>query len=152
MPGAAQQRSAAACASAPSGPCWSPPASRILAFDLLIGLRLRGLLRPALASALLLVAAGAAHAQLPAPPSRAALDTRLAYVVSGDASVDGTARAGLAGLSSYVNSRTAAHLADPAGVQPGTDDLSYYPLLYWPVAAGQALSGRSHLRPQQLHA
>ncbi len=49
-----------------------------------------------------------AQAQLPSPPWRAALDTRLAYVVTGDAAVDGTSRAGLAGLSGYVNRRTAA--------------------------------------------
>ena len=115
----------------------------ILAIDLLIGLRLRGLLRPALASAAVLLAVGTAHAQLPSPPWRAALDTRLAYVMSGDPAVDGTARAGLAGLSAYVNSRTAAHLGDPSGVQPGTDDLSFYPLLYWPVAQGQVLSAAS---------
>ena len=52
----------------------------LLAFDLLIALRLRGLLRPAMAAA----AASSrpcqpARAQLPSPPWRAALDTRLAY-------------------------------------------------------------------------
>ncbi len=115
----------------------------ILALDLLIGLRLRGLLRPAMASlALMIVAmAGTAHAQLPSPPWRAALETRLAFIVSGDPAVDGTARAGLTGLSAYVNGRTAAHLGDPSAVQPGTDDLSFYPLIYWPVSDGQVLSG-----------
>ena len=115
----------------------------ILALDLLIGLRLRGLLRPALASALLLGVASTAHAQLPSPPWRAALDTRLAYLQSGDPAIDATSRAGLTGLSAYVNSRTAAHLGDPSGVQPGTDDLSFYPLIYWPVTQGQALSAQA---------
>ncbi len=67
--------------------------------------------------------------------------TRLAYVVTGDAAVDATSRAGLAGLSGYVNARTAAHLADPSGVVPGSDDLSYYPLLYWALASGAPLPG-----------
>ena len=111
----------------------------LLAIDLLVALRLRGLLRPALAALLLL--AGPARAQLPSPPWRAALETRLAYIVSGDPAVDDTARTGLVGLSSYVNSRTAAHLGDPSGVQPGTDDLSFYPLLYWPVTQAQPLPG-----------
>ncbi len=111
----------------------------LLAIDLLLALRLRGLLRPAIAVLLLL--AGPARAQLPSPPWRAALETRLAYIVSGDPAVDDTARAGLVGLSSYVNSRTAAHLGDPSGVQPGTDDLSFYPLLYWPVTQAQPLAG-----------
>jgi hypothetical protein len=58
--------------------------------------------------------------------------------VTGDATVDGISRAGLAGLSTYVNRRTAAVLADPAPVVPGHDDLSYYPLLYWPITADAA--------------
>ena len=45
------------------------------------------------------------------------------------------------GLSTYVNARTAAHLGEPSGVRPGTDDLSFYPLLYWPIASGQVPSG-----------
>ena len=45
---------------------------------------------------------------------------------------------GSPGLSDYVNRRTAASLAEPAAVTPGTDDLSFYPLLYWPIAADAA--------------
>ena len=112
----------------------------LLAIDLLLALRLRGLLRPAMAACLLIALAAPARAQLPNPPWRAALETRLAYIVSGDASVDETARSGLAGLSAYVNARTAAHLGDPSGVRPGTDDLSFYPLLYWPIVAGETPS------------
>lgn len=67
-----------------------------------------------------------------------ALNTRLAYVVTGDATVDGISKAGLTGLSTYVNRRTAASLADPAPVVPGQDDLSFYPLLYWPIVADAA--------------
>ena len=112
----------------------------LLALDLLLALRLRGLLKPALAAGLLMAVTLPARAQLPAPPWRAALETRLAFVLSGDQATDNTARAGLAGLSTFVNSRTAAHLGDPSGVQPGADDLSYYPLLYWPVTSGQTLA------------
>ncbi len=114
----------------------------LLAIDLLLALRLRGLLRPAFAAALLLLAVPA-RAQLPTPPWRAALETRLAFVLSGDPAVDDTSHAGLVGLSAYVNARTAAHLADPSGVRPGTDDLSFYPLLYWPITAGQTPSGEA---------
>ena len=46
-----------------------------------------------------------------------------------------SSRAGLEGLSDYVNRRTAATLAEPAAVMPGQDDLSFYPLLYWPITA-----------------
>ncbi len=120
------------------GPSLVAAALALLAIDLLLGLRLRGLLRPAMAG-LLLFAALPAHAQLPAPPWQAALATRLAYVVTGDATVDETSRAGLAGLAEYVNSRTAVHLAEPAGVAPGSDDLSFYPLIYWAIASGAAM-------------
>ncbi len=106
----------------------------LLALDLLVSLRLRGLWRPALAGLLLI--ALPARAQLPSPPWEAALATRLAYVVTGDSGVDDTSRAGLTRLADYVNSRTAAHLAEPSGVMPGRDDLSFYPLLYWPVTPG----------------
>ena len=100
----------------------------LLAIDLLVSLRLRGLLRAAAMLALLVLAAPA-DAQEPNP----ALSTRLAYIVTGDAQVDQVSRSGLAGLSDYVNRRTAADLAGPAAVVPGQDDLSFYPLLYWPI-------------------
>ena len=49
--------------------------------------------------------------------------------------MDGIAKAGLEGLSDYVNHRTAATLFEPDAVQPGQTDLSLYPLLYWPITA-----------------
>ncbi len=143
VPGAARQGLRGTAGERAVGPWLVAAGLVLLAIDLLLALRLRGLLRPALAALVLpwLLLAGPARAQLPSPPWRAALDTRLAYVVSGDPAVDGVSQAGLAGLSAYVNARTAAHLADPSGVQPGTDDLSFYPLLYWPVAVGVQPSG-----------
>ena len=112
------------------GPLLIALALGLLALDLLLSLWLRGLLRPAAVAALLLACAGPASAQ--EPP---ALVTRLAYITTGDAAVDGTSRAGLAGLSAYVNRRTAASLGDPAPVVPGQDELAFYPLLYWPITA-----------------
>ncbi len=64
-----------------------------------------------------------------------ALTTRLGYIVTGDAQLDGIVRAGLEGLSDYVNRRTAATLTEPDAVVPGKTDLSFYPLLYWPINA-----------------
>ncbi|MFT8720087.1 DUF4159 domain-containing protein [Acetobacter sp.] len=81
----------------------------------------------------------AAQAQDTAPTPQqtdvpgAALETRLAYVVTGTSEVDAVSREGLQGLSDYVNSRTSAVLGHPDGVRPGKDDLAYYPLLYWPI-------------------
>ena len=120
----------------PLAPGLMAAALALLAIDLLLSLRLRGLLRAA-AAVLLLTLSPAARAQEPNP----ALATRLAYIVTGDARLDQVSRAGLEGLSEYVNRRTAANLAAPAAVVPGTDDLSFYPLLYWPIAADAASPG-----------
>ena len=55
--------------------------------------------------------------------------------MTGDAQLDAVSRAGLEGLSEYVNRRTAATLVEPDAVEPGKTDLSFYPLLYWPISA-----------------
>jgi len=134
VPGAAQMSLATAPRTVRLGPSLIAAALALLCADLLLTLRLRGLLRPAVA-ALLIALAPAARA---ASPESAALSTHLAYVVTGDEAVDSTSKAGLSGLSDYVNDHTAAVLASPAGVVPGRDELTFYPLLYWPVTADAA--------------
>ncbi len=66
----------------------------------------------------------------------AALSTRLAYVVTGDASVDETSRLGLMALTRVLAARTSAELAEPVGLDPSRDELAFYPLIYWPIVAG----------------
>jgi hypothetical protein len=113
----------------------------LLTLDLLLALWLRGLVRPLPAARAAAVVVGlalvpaAASAQL--DPMQAALETRLAFVVTGIPQVDSISRAGLIGLTDFVNRRTAANLAEPMGVRPGVDDLSFFPLLYWPVTPDQ---------------
>ena len=63
----------------------------------------------------------------------AALSTRLAWVRSGDPRVDQISAAGLRSLGAVINRRTAAELDNPVGVDPETDELTFYPLLYWPL-------------------
>ncbi len=122
------------------GPWLLAAALMLLALDLIASLWLRGVLgRGALAVAralplaLLLALPTSLAAQSPQPDGSAALATRLAYVLTGNAEVDAISHQGLVGLSDFVNRRTAAALADPYGVDPGRDDLSFFPLLYWPV-------------------
>jgi Domain of unknown function (DUF4159)/Aerotolerance regulator N-terminal len=108
----------------------------LLCIDMLVSLALRGLLKArvsATAAALMLLMIPAAHALDNSP--NPATETRLGYIVSGDTQVDGIAKAGLEGLSEYVNHRTAATLYEPDAVRPGETDLSFYPLLYWPIIA-----------------
>src|SRR5215510_8835833 len=65
--------------------------------------------------------------------SKAALHTRLAYVITGDPEIDRTSEEGLAGLSKVLRARTALEPAEPMGVDIDKDELSFFPLLYWPV-------------------
>jgi hypothetical protein len=102
----------------------------LLALDLLISLFLRGLVRwPAVAVALALLAP-VAKAQ------DAGLATTLAYVMTGNAAVDQVSSDGLGFLSAAVSAHSSAQLAAPVGVTLGQDDLSLYPLLYWPLLPG----------------
>ncbi|MHA1189912.1 MAG: DUF4159 domain-containing protein, partial [Alphaproteobacteria bacterium] len=65
----------------------------------------------------------------------ATLKTRLAYVLTGNAGIDETSRAGLSGLTAYLTSRTAMEPGEPVGVDIERDELAFYPFLYWPVDA-----------------
>ena len=44
---------------------------------------------------------------------------------------------GLVGLSDVLNRRTAVETADPLAIDIETDELIFFPLLYWPVTADQ---------------
>lgn len=78
-----------------------------------------------------------ASAQDARPGDAEAIDaistTRLAYVLTGDSSVDAVSRAGLAGLTQYLIEKTALEPGEPAGVDIAEDELSFYPLIYWPI-------------------
>ena len=64
---------------------------------------------------------------------KAALDTRLAYVVTGLPDVDQMSRAGLYGLGLRLKARTSYEPEEPMGVDIAHDDLSFFPLIYWPM-------------------
>jgi Domain of unknown function (DUF4159) len=96
------------------------------------------------AAALLSIPAGPVRAQEPAPHAaanaapedfalKASLQTRLAYVVTGDPEIDRTSEEGLSGLSKVLRARTALEPAEPMGVDLVTDELAFFPVLYWPV-------------------
>lgn len=121
--------------------------------DLALSLALRGLMRFTPRSmgrrpTGLAVILGVAMASMPAAAQTSVADgsavpssltTSLAYVVTGDPEIDAVSRAGLAGLGTIVNRRTAVELGPPVGVNPETDELVFYPLLYWPLHPGIAL-------------
>jgi Domain of unknown function (DUF4159)/Aerotolerance regulator N-terminal len=64
---------------------------------------------------------------------KAALQTHLAFVKTGDSELDATSEAGLRGLSLYMTDRTSAVLAEPIGLDLAQDDITFYPIIYWPV-------------------
>jgi hypothetical protein len=65
-----------------------------------------------------------------APPAGAS-DLQLAFVRTGDARADQTAKAGLDRLAETLRARTAVEPGATVGVDLARDDLSVYPILYW---------------------
>ncbi|MBZ9757511.1 DUF4159 domain-containing protein [Mesorhizobium sp. ESP6-5] len=59
--------------------------------------------------------------------------TRIAYVLTGVPGVDSISRAGLEGLTRFLIEKTALEPGAPAGVDISKDELSFYPLIYWPI-------------------
>jgi hypothetical protein len=109
--------------------------------------------RPRAAAAAVVLAVAAAAFVLPSPASaqddeaalRATLQTRLAYVITGNDEVDRVSRAGLQGLTLFLAQRTALEAGEPVGVDPGKDELAFYPLIYWPMVAGASRPSRQAL-------
>jgi uncharacterized protein DUF4159/aerotolerance regulator-like protein len=125
----------------------------LLAIDALVVFSLAGgvqrlMPRRRVAASLLIIATLAAAATLvPAPASRAdpasddfamksTIETRLAYVVTGDAEVDGISKSGLQGLTMFLAQRTALEAGEPIGLDIGRDELAFFPLIYWPIVPG----------------
>ncbi len=110
--------------------------------DLLIAYALRGLVRRRAARAAALLAAVLAGAQAARADDafvvQATSELRLAYVRTGNDTVDAVSRAGLIGLTATLNRRTAVETAEPLAVDIERDELIFFPLLYWPVVSDQA--------------
>ncbi len=123
---------------------WLLAAALILAtIDTAVALGLRGLLArraaaAGLAALLLVPPAPEARAAVDDFAMEAALETRLAYVRTGDPAVDELSRAGLAGLTQVLARRSTVEMAEPMGVDVENDPLLFFPLLYWPVTDVQA--------------
>ena len=114
--------------------------------DLAAVLSLRGLLRPTVGAAglalltVLTALPEAARGQSQGSDEfamAATLDTRLAYVLTGDGEIDAMSRAGLFGLSDVLQRRTSVEPAEPLAVNVERDELVFFPLLYWPISASQ---------------
>lgn len=111
----------------------------ILAIDALIALTLSGRMprlavpRSAAAIALVLGAGLALPAPAEADDAVNALEVRFAYVVTGDSRIDSISRAGLEGVSREARRRSAVEPGAPTAVNIETDDILFFPLVYWPL-------------------
>jgi hypothetical protein len=56
-----------------------------------------------------------------------------AYVLTGDTATDDTSRAGLVGIGRVLAARTSVEPGEPFGVNVATDEIAFFPILYWPV-------------------
>ncbi|WP_146347118.1 DUF4159 domain-containing protein [Falsiphaeobacter marinintestinus] len=63
----------------------------------------------------------------------------LAHVLTGNATIDDTAFAGLLGLSDTLFFRTSVEPSNPIGVDLERDELAFFPLLYWPITPDQPI-------------
>ncbi len=115
----------------------------LLTADILASLALSGRLWPARAAAMLLVALSLGapqQAQAQESDARAIEATSevvLAHVITGNSEVDDAARAGLRGLGRMLTFRTSIEPDPPISVNLETDELAFYPILYWPITPDQ---------------
>ncbi|MBH1974216.1 MAG: DUF4159 domain-containing protein [Rhodobacteraceae bacterium] len=67
----------------------------------------------------------------------------LAHVLTGNAEVDRIAQAGLYGLGETLWQRTSIEPEPPMGVEIETDDLAFFPFLYWPITPDQPIPSQA---------
>ena len=70
---------------------------------------------------------------------KATQETRLAYVRTGDDTVDTISEQGLKGLGLILSDRTSVIPGSPIGVNIESDEIVFFPLVYWPVLASAAV-------------
>jgi Domain of unknown function (DUF4159)/Aerotolerance regulator N-terminal len=78
-------------------------------------------------------AQSAAEKEISDADLKAVLQTHLAFVKTGDSELDDTSEAGLRGLTLLMTDRTSASLGAPVALDLAQDDLTFYPIIYWPV-------------------
>jgi hypothetical protein len=99
----------------------------------------------AIATAAMPLLANPANAQTSPPAARSRSDdgrtiqatakVTFGYVLSGDAATDEASRQGLIGLGKFLIARTAVEPGEPFAVNILTDEIAFFPMLYWPVLA-----------------
>ncbi|WP_096786745.1 DUF4159 domain-containing protein [Rhodobacter sp. CZR27] len=98
-----------------------------------------GAVRGAAVLVLVLGAAPQARAQEDTFAVEATAAVHLAYVETDDAQVNRLAEAGLRGLGYRLRERTSVEPGEPMGLDIETDELAFFPFIYWPVTATQPM-------------
>ena len=102
-----------------------------------------------IAGSLLLAGVAFAQTAAPSPPSSTRVDdgrtiqatakVTFGYVLSGDAATDEVSRQGLIGLNTFLVAKTTVQPGDPYAVNILTDEIAFFPILYWPVLGNARL-------------
>ena len=102
----------------------------LLLLDTLVTLRLRGVM----VFLALMLCASPVRAE---EPVNLASALYLAYIETGDQDIDHTSYNGLRGLGEMISARTTAKVRGVVALDPGADNLIYYPVIYWPITERQ---------------
>ncbi|EBA05220.1 hypothetical protein RB2150_14061 [Rhodobacteraceae bacterium HTCC2150] len=117
----------------------------LLMLDVIASLLLSGRLRGGMATAMSVLIFSvfsipdAAKAQDDIRAIEATAEVVMAYVLTGDTTQDNLSAAGLRGLGDNLFRRTSIEPATAIGVDLETDELAFYPLIYWPIVATQKM-------------
>lgn len=116
----------------------------LLSLDILATLFVSGRMRSgfsiALAATFLTLSApDPTQAQDDAFALAATSEVSLAYVITGDASIDAVSQAGLNGLGLALFDRTSVVVGPSVGIDLDRDPLALFPMIYWPVTSDQPL-------------
>ena len=117
----------------------------LLMLDVIASLLLSGRLRGGMATAMSVLILSvfsipdAAKAQNDIRAIEATAEVVMAYVLTGDATQDNLSAAGLRGLGDNLFRRTSIEPATAIGVDLETDELAFYPLIYWPIVTTQKM-------------
>jgi len=87
-----------------------------------------------IAALILLTSTPAQAAEVSAKDLQYASGLYLAFISSGNASIDQTTKEGLEALSDVLSRRTSVEPDGVAMLDPETDELAFFPLIYWPIS------------------
>lgn len=80
-----------------------------------------------------------------------ASNIHLAYIKSGSLLVDQTAENGLTALSQILTRRTSVEPGRVVGINPETDEMAFFPFIYWPVTQESSSLSSEALRKIQYY-